>query len=264
MKKILLISLIFMLSFLLQSHEFWLQPNKFNLQTGESFSLDIRVGEEYHGALWEYSDSRIINFKVFENSGKIDLTDKAKKGKGNNLTMAFKTPGTKLIALETNSAFITLESKEFNSYLIEDGLLNVLRHRNQMGLLEKNTTENYARNVKTLLNVGNKYDETYRTITGMPLEIIPSTNPYAIDKLTFIEFKVLFNGNPLNEALVSVWHKTNDEVSVKKQWTDTEGNVIFQINPSGKWMISVVTMIPSKEQTVDWQSYWSSLTFGYE
>ncbi len=261
-KSLQLLSLI-LIAFLFQSHEFWLAPNRFKLQTGETFSIDVRVGESYEGEFWNYRVSRVLGLHQFNADGKMDLSANATTGEGNNLKLKFDNAGLQLLALETNNAFIELEGDKFNAYLKEDGLLAILEERKRKDLLGTKASEHYARYAKTLLQVGGANDDTYKISTGMPIEIIPVTNPYENGGGT-IPFKVLFEGKPLKDALVKVWHKTNGKTSMKEFTTSREGTVKAKVKPSGQWMVSVVHMVPSRDDTSDWQSYWGSFTFGYD
>ncbi len=261
-KCIQLIGLLF-ITFIFQSHEFWLAPNKFRLKAGDTFSMDVRVGESFEGEFWNYRESRVLGFHQYNVEGKKDLTTKAIAGEGNNLKLQFNKDGLQLLALETNNAFIELEGDKFNDYLKEDGLLNILEERKKKDLLGAKATEHYARNAKTLLQVGNVNDTIYKVNTGMPIEIIPVKNPYEVKDGT-IPFKVLFEGKPLKGALVKVWHKSHGKSTMKEFTTSGEGTIMAQVVASGQWMVSAVHMIPSKDGKTDWQSYWGSLTFGYE
>ncbi len=264
MRNILYAMGLVLLAFLLQSHEFWLQPSKFILDSGEVFNMDIRVGEEYKGELWDYRNERIVGFYHYNGENKNDLTKKAKKGEGDNLRMKFDTPGLQLLALETNSAFIELEGFKFNDYLEEDGLDDALNHRKENGLLDKKGSEFYARNIKCLVKVGDVNDDTYKAVVGMPMEIIPLQDPYKIDGGGNMDFEVRFLGKPLENALVKVWHKIEENTKMKEVRSNSNGTVNVDIQDTGIWMVSAVQMVISEKQGADWQSYWASLTFGFE
>jgi uncharacterized GH25 family protein len=47
--------------------------------------------------------------------------------------------------------------------------------------------------------------------------------------------------------------------------TDSKGEIVFPVSTNGKWMISTVKMERLLDNPIcDWQSYWGSLTWGYE
>lgn len=264
MKKYFLLTGIVLLMPLLQSHEFWLQPNKFKLEKGEVFTADIRVGEEYTGELWNYKNSRIVQFTAYNTDGKLDVTPMTKEGGSNAISMQFEKEGLQLLALETNSAFIELEGKAFNAYLIEDGLDDALNYRTANGLLDSSASEFYARSIKTLVQVGNRNDETYSVTVGLPLEISPIQNPYTIENRDTLAFRIDFKGAPLANALVKVWHKVANKVNMVEYRTDMYGVFTTEVDAIGKWMVSAVHMVPSEDVKADWQSYWGSFTFGFE
>jgi uncharacterized GH25 family protein len=139
----------------------------------------------------------------------------------------------------------------------------VAAYRKKHGQLNKRGTEQYQRCVKTLLQVGNIHDETYRINTGMRLEIIPEQNPYASDKS--LTFKVLFDNKPLKNALVVVWQKGIEQANKRNFRSDAQGKITFSFEPKGIWMVSSVNMVQhTKPIEADWQSYWGSYTFGFK
>ena len=176
-------------------------------------------------------------------------------------------PGNNLIALNNRNTYIQIEPQKFNAYLQEDGLDNALEWRKTHSLLNRPGRENYQRCVKTLIRNGSQGDDTYALNTGMRLELIPSSDPY--DKPRSLEFTVLFDNKPLENALVQVWHRAGGRTTVDKLRSDNAGKVTFPLWPDGDWMISAVRIVPttpSKTKTTnkaDWQSYWGSYTFSY-
>ena len=137
-----------------------------------------------------------------------------------------------------------------------------MAYRKKHKQLNKKGTEEYQRCVKTLLQVGNINDETYRINTGMRLEIIPEQNPYTSDKS--LTFKILFDNKPLKNALVVVWQKGIEKLNKREFRSNADGKITFSFEPKGIWMVSSVNMVPHiKPIEADWQSYWSSYTFGF-
>jgi uncharacterized GH25 family protein len=55
--------------------------------------------------------------------------------------------------------------------------------------------------------VGDKQDDTYKINSGMRLELIPEQNPYLVENGKLLTFNVLFDNQPLQDALVVVWQK---------------------------------------------------------
>lgn len=247
------------------AHEFWLMPERFRLKIGGIINVKLLVGEHFKGKDWEKKNERTQEVLHFFGTEKQDLTAEALKSEANDLMVTFAQPGTHLIAMRSKNSFIELEAKEFNEYLKEDGIENILQLREQKGELGKKSREFYQRNVKTLVQVSGKTDETYGKETGMPLEIIPLQNPYRLKTGEKLSVKVLFEGKPLANHAVRTWYKNNNaETPVTESVirTNAKGVATFALNAEGCWMVSLVRMVPYNDASkADYQSYWASLTF---
>ncbi len=263
MKKISIALILLLLSTLIAfAHEFWLEPQKFLLEIGEKIKFRVFVGENFTGEDVDFTKFEVKNFAHHSSKGethtKGNLTEQ-------NLSdfLKFDTEGNHLIAFNNSNKHIELEADKFNEYLKDDGLDNVSAYRKKHGQLKKGGREEYQRCVKTLLQVGNIHDETYKINTGMKLEIIPEQNPYlSTNSLTI---KVLFENKPLKNALVVVWQKGIEKPNKQNFRSNNEGKITFSFEPKGIWMVSAVNMVSHKNPKVaDWQSYWGSYTFGFK
>ena len=173
--------------------------------------------------------------------------------------------GTNLIAFNSNNAFIELEPGKFNEYLEEDGLLDALEYRKKNNEMGCNGREFYQRCAKTLLQVGDIKDQTFGITTSLPIDIIPSSNPYQRKNKELLRVKIYYKGSPLANTLVKTWHRVKNKTEKKDLRTDSEGEIVFPVSTTGRWMISTVKMERLFDNPVsDWQSYWGSLTWGYE
>lgn len=262
MKKIVIVLSLLTVSLLSFAHEFWLEPQKFLLSIGEKINFRVFVGENFTGEDVDFSLFEIKKFSHYISKG-----EEAIKGKltEQNLSdfLKFDSEGNHLIAFNNSNKHIELEAEKFNEYLKDDGLDNVAAYRKKYNELTKKGTEQYQRCVKTLLQVGNVHDETYRINTGMRLEIIPEKNPYASDKS--LTFNVLFENKPLKNALVVVWQKGIEKPNKRNFRSDANGQIKFSFEPKGIWMVSTVNMVRHTDtKEADWQSYWGSYTFGFK
>lgn len=52
MKKAVVTGVILVVAYLVNAHEFWLQPKKFRYRTGEEIKIDLLVGEGFEGEFW--------------------------------------------------------------------------------------------------------------------------------------------------------------------------------------------------------------------
>ena len=262
MRRLGLSIVVFLAVSLAHAHEFWMQPKKFRYTKGETMSLDFMVGENFEGELWNLKKERLVKFDHVSAGKSVNMIHAAVPGEGKNLSVTFQQDGTQLFVMQGNNSFIKLDGEKFNAYLKEDGLDEILEHRTKTNTLADSAREHYARCAKLLVQVGDKTDETYRKPAGLPLEIIPLSNPYAAKIGDEIKFRVLLNSKPLEFTLVKIWNKGEGKTFIQNLHTEKDGTVTARLSNSGSWMVSTVKMVPSKDPKADWQSYWASLVFG--
>lgn len=262
MKKILSFFLLLITTSLF-AHEFWLMPSKFRLALGEAFDLQFFVGEDFMGDIWANRKKRLLELTHFSNNSQKDLTLLAVESDSLPIPLKFNVEGTHLLAMESKNSFIALEADKFNDYLIEDGIENIYELRKKKGELEKPSKELYRRCAKSLIQVGNKFDETFKKNTKMDLELIPLKNPYQMKVGEEIEVEVLFKNRPLANKMIVAWHKTDSEKTThQKLKTDANGILKMKLDKVGYWMISTVHMVEVKNNPdANYQSYWGNLTF---
>lgn len=261
MKRALLLFLL-MVFFLAPAHEFWMQPEKFRYQPGEVLKLNLMVGEQFTGEKWDLKKHRLIRFDHHYGTVVQGLIESILAGnEGHHLELPLTHEGTHLFVLQSNNAFIELQAEEFNAYLKEDGLDDIIRYRQQSGTTGKPAREHYQRNAKLLVQVGNK-STTCDKIVGLPLEIVPLQNPYNLKLTDEMKFKILFEGKPLPYAMVKVWNRKDGRTLVQNIYTEKDGTITTRLGNTGMWMVSCVKMVPAREEGADWQSYWASLVFG--
>ncbi len=245
------------------SHEFWLAPNQFRLKPGQTAKLDLFVGEDFHGEIWGARRKRMRSIDHYFGKQKEDLTTQALATDSVAIDIKCKKAGTHLLAMRSNNSLNELPSKEFNAYLEEDGIENILALREKQNQLDKPSREFYQRCAKALLQVGQKTDHTYAINCGMPLEIMPLQNPYRLKVGDKLSVKILFEGKPLPDAVVRSWQKADETKTNQGRFrTNAQGIAEITLNAKGFWMISLVRMVETTDKSqADYQSYWGSLTF---
>jgi uncharacterized GH25 family protein len=256
----LFLSLISILSL---GHEFWLEPQKFFLKIGEKLNLSVFVGENFKGETVDFSKFEVSKFTHYSAGNEKNTNGKLTEKDLNEL-LKFDAEGNHLIAFNNTNKFIELDAKKFNAYLKSDGMDNIAELRKNQGKTNEKGREFYQRCAKTLIQVGNVQDDTYKINAGMRLELIPQQNPYSLKNGNSLVFNVLFNNQPLQNALVVVWQKgIGTKTIVQKFRSDANGNITFKLNRKGKIMVSAVRMVPIESPEADYQSYWGSYTFGF-
>jgi uncharacterized GH25 family protein len=261
-KRYLCSILLVLLCCILQAHVFWLQPDKFKYNVGETVTVDFKIGDDFRGEPWMQKKQRIESLTLYHNGKAQELKAKVHEGEKDNLKVQLAEEGTHLIVMQSNNAFIKLEADQFAEYLEDDGLDDALYLREKNKTTADSATEFYSRHAKLLVQCGKTTDDTYKKVIGLPIEIIPEQNPYKLKKGDPVKFKILYNGKPFFGAKVKVWNRYNNRTSIQNIFAQQDGMIETHISNPGTWMVSVVKMIPSKNPKAEWQSYWGSLVFG--
>jgi uncharacterized GH25 family protein len=263
-KEIIFTVSILLIAGIVLSHEFWLQPRKFKYTLNEEMNVAFLVGENFEGEPWDLKKNKIEKLELSHLTKTIDLRLQVKPEAKEKLKYKFVEEGTYLLSMQSNEAYIELDSVKFNNYLKEDGLENVLNIRRKTNTLDKPAKEFYSRYVKLFVQAGNKTDDTFKKKTAMRIEIIPKQNPCLLKSGDYLQCLVLFNGKPSAHQMVKVWNKIGNTTFQQNNYTENDGTIKFPISSKGPWMVSTVIMIPSEKPGADWQSFWSSLVFGIE
>jgi uncharacterized GH25 family protein len=252
--------ILVLMLFAAQAHEFWLQADRYFLKAGERVQLKFMVGENFMGEPWDMKLHRVESLIAIDGEASRNLADSIDRESG-TLSVKFAQPGTKLLVMQSNAAFIELAPDLFNAYLKEDGLDDVYAVREQKKTLGSKAREHYSRHTKLFLQVGEAHDDVYKKVMGMPIELVPQRNPYELRKGDKCRFLVLFNGQPLFGAKVRLWNRFDNRTTIQNLYAEKDGMVEMQISNPGSWMVSVVRMVPSTDPAADWRSYWGSLVF---
>ena len=249
----------------LSAHEFWLNPDKFIYKRVEKINVRFAVGENFEGENWQGNNERINSLRIYYGGVSDDLSPYITSRNGDSIEYTMVDEGTNLIAFHSNNSFIEMEPAQFEAYLEEDGLTHALDYRKRNNEEGCKGREFYQRCAKTLLQVGEVIDQTFKVPSFLPIDIIPMSNPYAAKDKDLLRAKVFYKTTPLTGALVKLWHRAGVKTVKRELRTDANGEIVFRVTTKGKWMLSTVQMERMNDNPLgDWQSYWGSLTWGYE
>lgn len=259
------VSLLILLPSLGFSHEYWLEPETFFPSVGEKINLRMYVGE---GLKIEeerpFQSEKTTLFKHF--FGKIAAA--ARNNEDNSMPFYSYThegeAGDHMFAVERNWSYITLEPQKFEEYLREDGMECIIDERAKLKEADKDGRERYSRFLKTLLQVGNKLDNTYKMKSGLKLDITPRENPYSKKAGEQLGFQVTFDGKPLAGKAIFADNRDGDNITRVKLITDKNGRVNVKLDRKGVWLVRLVFMQRCKTDCgeADWESFWGAFSFG--
>lgn len=96
--------------------------------------------------------------------------------------------GTYVIGASLLPRELALSAEDFNSYLKEDGIADILDARTRSGELQRGVRERYHKHVKAILQVGETRTASFGTALGHPAELVPLANPYSYALATRLPF----------------------------------------------------------------------------
>lgn len=234
------------------AHDFWLEPSGEALN--QPVELRIRIGPAYSpDEEYPYNPLHIVKFWRIGPDGKetrfAGFTGQRPAGR-----FTPKAAGIHTVGYQSAATQITLEAQKFEEYLHEEGLTTVLEWRKTKGESGAPGKEEFARNAKALIRIGDA-KTGYDRVLGMPLELVLRSDPTQVGKLTF---GLLRNNKPAANVRVAAYAAA--KATPIEGRTDTQGRVVLDLPTPGVWLVKAV----NAERTTgaaDWRSDWASLVF---
>ena len=252
------------------AHDFWLQPNEYWIGPDALTSMTLQVG---HGSFRQRSPipaRRITRFQAIAPKGAVvDLHDQLRLGEAaEDGDFRLKNPGAYVLVLQTDDRAQThLPSIRFNDYLTVEGLTPALEQRARLHRMDADGSERYSRCAKSVVQVGPPGAGPQGQVSkpvGLPLEIVPETNPYRVPRSATLPVRVIYEGHPLAGALVKLTDLKHDAVPFEVHLTDHDGRASFTMPNAGTWLLNVIwtKVLPRSDET-DFETVFSSLSFGF-
>lgn len=252
---------------LLDAHDLFLKPGRFFVAPNDSVRIDVLNGT------FTSSEAPVARERLRELSlaGPEGLVHPATESwtsaeKASQWRVGVGKSGTYALGASVLPRVLRLEAKDFNSYLKEDGLPDVLADRRSRGELGKPARERYAKHVKTLIQVGDQRDERLDVAFGHAAELVPLANPYRLQVGGILRVWALVDGNPVaNQVVLSGGHDASGRrITERSVRTNGNGVALVSLRRRGVWYVKFINMRrvdPTAGDSVDYESKWATLTF---
>jgi uncharacterized GH25 family protein len=186
----------------------------------------LRVGDEFPGEPAPRRADRIERFVALGPAGQQPIV--GRDGQDPAGIWKGDRPGVSVLVFRSNRAYVELAGEKFESYLREVGL------------------------------------ESISKLRGLPLEIVPVSDPLSARPGSPLRVRVLHQGQPLGGALVIARSPAAapEEQSVR---TNAAGEAVLTPSSAGLWLVTCVHMTAAPAGVdAQWESLWASLTFSVE
>lgn len=266
MKKKFLVGLLLSLVLLLPAlaHDLFLKLDSYFVAVNEKVSIKILNGS-FQTSEGTVNFARLKDVSVVSPAGtrtNPKEADFTKDDKTSFLNLQPTEEGNYVVGLSTMPREIDLKAKDFNEYLNEDGIPDILAERKNKKELTKDVRERYSKHVKTIFQAGGKQTDNFKAALGYPVEIVPVTNPYSLKRGNTFEFQCFKDGKPLANQFVMTGRDENGKLVIGKNIrTDKNGLAKIKLDGVGKWYVKFINMTRLNDPQINYESKWATLTF---
>jgi hypothetical protein len=245
------------------SHEFWIEPEKFQVQIGENLVVDLRNGQNFVGSALAYFENSFTRFETAQND---QLTPvKGRLGDRPAMQIEPDADGLLIILHETTPSKVRYkEWPKFLKFAAHKDFKDIEARHDALGFPRDVFRESYTRHAKSLVAVGNGAgsDRAF----GLKTEFVALSNPYGADFDGLMRVQVLYDGKPRADAQVEVFRRTpsTPKITVTLQRTDNQGITTIPVSPGDDYLLDAVVLEPftgDGPEDIVWQTYWAALTF---
>ncbi|MEP2715690.1 DUF4198 domain-containing protein [Pseudophaeobacter sp.] len=247
------------------SHEFWIEPEKYQVKSDDSLQAGLRNGQMFKGARLPYFAERIVRFDTVQDG--IITPYQGRMGDMPALVLEGLQPGLLIALHETTTDLITYETwQAFADFSNHQGFQDVQARHQQRDLPEHGFGERYSRHTKLLVSVdhGAGADRAF----GLETELVALQNPYTLPASTGpaparIQILLLYQGKPRPLAQVEIFERAPDgSVQSERLLTDNMGVLQLSVRSEHSYLLNAVVLRPLMgDPEAVWQTLWASLVF---
>jgi len=242
------------------SHEFWIEPQKYQVESGAPVIADLRNGQNFSGANQVFFARRTQRFDVTQ--GDLTTAYQGRMGDLPAFQLSQAEPGLLIITHETAPQTITYETwEQFQTFVDHKGFVDIPKQHQARRLPSQGFAESYTRYAKTLIAVENGEGSDH--FQGMETEFVALANPYTDDLSLGMSVRLYYQDTPRGSAQIEIFERgPNGKVSVFLQKTDSQGLVQVPVKPGHTYLLDAVVLRPAPQSGDPvWESLWAALTF---
>ncbi len=269
-----------------RAHTLFIKPESFFFPPSRQVSIPLLNGTFVH------SESKVITRRMSDvaiigPNGERSMpqaTDWRHDGDVTILDTVFGAPGNYVVGVGTKPTKTHIAPDNFNDYLVYEGLSDDARERGTLQETALGAAERYSKFAKAILQVGSTRTDSYATVLGYPVEIVPLENPYEAKPGSMFRARILKDGQPLADELVFATHEGFYDLSPEGRYeelvtlrSDQDGIIQFQLTDAGRWYVRFIHLtrlgdaeywyskllvwLGVEDPRIPYESLWATLTF---
>lgn len=246
------------------SHEFWIEPTEYQVESGAPVLADLKNGENFKGTTLAWFDNRFTRFDTVTGATISPVT--GRMGDTPALQVSPPADGLLIVLHETTANTLTYRAWEkFLKFAAHKDFGDAAATHAEMGWPTEQFRESYTRHAKSLIAVGHGRgaDRTF----GLTTEFTALTNPYSDDFSGDMKVLLTYQDAPRPDAQVEVFERdATGTVAVSLYRTDAMGHATIPVRPGHDYLFDAVVLRPSSaagtsDRAPVWETLWAALTF---
>ena len=246
------------------SHEFWIEPEQYQVESNKTMTAHLKNGENFKGISLAWFENRFTRFDVIK--GNTQTPVEGRMGDTPALQTNSGAAGLMVIVHETTPSTVTYkEWDKFLRFVDHKDFRNAVEIHEDNGWSKERFRESYTRHAKSLVSVGDGSGAD--RALGLKTEFVALVNPYSPTFDGAMDVRLLHNGMPRIDAQVEVFAKSPEgAVEVSLHRTDDAGEARVPVDPGYAYLFDAVVLQPLAPSAADdnapvWETLWASLTF---
>ncbi len=267
-RTLTVVSMAALLSVSVATHDLFFRASNYRVPLNAEIVVDVLNGT-FSRSDNAVTRDRLASFSLVSPTGRAEL-DHARWSEGepkSRATIAFTAPGTHVLGASIKPRLLSLPGAEFNAYLKEEGLDDVLARRASQKRLNEPSKERYSKYVKAILQVGDTPTDTYAVALCLAADIVLEDNPERLRPGSRVRVRCLVDGKPWAGKTVFAGGRrgsTDRRLPQQRLVTDADGRAVLDITAAGAWYVKFVAMVQVNEPEANYESKWATLSFGVQ
>ncbi len=258
-RRLAILAALTLLAPSLFGHETWLAPSQGSVAPGVSLRIDMTSGGEFPILETAIDAARLDVYGVRLGG---ETTRPALAAGPRSLRLSFMPPkgkqGFATVFASLKPRRLVLTPDKVAEYLDEIGQTAAFLDKWKSRPEPRTWREEYSKHAKAYFRVGKTTgDDSWKTPTGLALEIIPLVDPSRANPAEPFAIQVLKAGRPFPGLTLAaiVDAKTPRAFAT----TDAEGKASFKMDRPGRWLIEGTYLRESTKTGLDFESDFSTL-----
>jgi uncharacterized GH25 family protein len=251
------------------AHDLYIVPGQFRATVGQPVTIGYHSGDGFPEST--QNPARLQNATLYSADGKVSLEPRADAppaaagaapvaAKRSIATATVPKSGHYITTIVAGTRTFSMKADEFLDYLKEEGLTHVIEARTKSGEANKDASERYTKYAKSIFLAGAPND-FFKKVIGLPIEIVPEKDPYALKPGESLPVRVLVRGTPAAGLEIRTASSgTEGPQLVSSGKTGADGRISIPVAP-GPYRLHALHMERVTDGSADWESLWATLTF---